>query len=297
MRQIRLLDYTGNVFADSFNLGDDIQTLAVSRLLPHVDGYVCREALDRVETHCTVPLNGYFMNTPHWPPSAAVRPVFYAFHLAAEAQRWLCSAESLAYLRRWQPIGCRDRGTQALLEAHGVQAYYSRCLTLTLPRREHEPENGQVFMVGLSAAARQAIPRSLRRGAVCVDQARVRLPVGDGALKRGLASELLAQYRQRARLVITSKIHCAMPCIAMGIPVVFLYDARRRDDYRVQLIDELVGIHYVHQHGPLARLRNRWLGRRIDWSPAALDIEALKQQIIAGFNEAFARVHREEEAA
>lgn len=291
MSPIRLLDYTGSVFADSFNLGDDIQTLAVSRLVPHVDGYVCREALDSVDAPCTVPMNGYFMNTRNWPPSAAVRPVFFAFHLAAEAQDWLCSDASLEYLRRWQPIGCRDRGTQALLSARGVETYYSRCLSLTLPRREREPESGQVFLVGLTPAARQAVPKALRRGAVCVDQARVRLPITDGALKRALASELLEQYRQRARLVITSKIHCAMPCIAMGIPVVFLYDASRRDDYRVQLIDELVGIHYVHQHGALARLRNYWLGRRIDWSPAAVDIEPLKKDIAAGFAEAFARVH------
>jgi hypothetical protein len=238
-------------------------------------------------------MNGYFMNTRRWPPSAAVRPVFFAFHLAAEAQGWLCSDASLEYLRRWQPIGCRDRGTQALLSARGVETYYSRCLSLTLPRRERVPENGQVFLVGLTPAARQAVPKALRRGAVCVDQARVRLPITDGELKRALASDLLEQYRQRARLVITSKIHCAMPCIAMGIPVVFLYDASRRDDYRVQLIDELVGIHYVHQHGVLARLRNYWLGRQIDWAPAAVDIEPLKKDIAAGFAEAFARVHGE----
>jgi hypothetical protein len=294
LSQIRLLDYTGAVFADSFNLGDDIQTLAVARLVPRVDGYVDRESLDRVDTPCTVPMNGYFMNTRNWPPSPAVRPVFYAFHLAAEAQDWLCAAPSLEYLRRWQPIGCRDRGTQALLDQHGIDTYYSRCISLTLPRREHEPEKGEVFLVGLTPAARQAVPKSLRRGAVTVDQARVRLPITNGELKRALAAELLEQYRQRARLVITSKIHCAMPCIAMGIPVVFLYDIERRGDYRVQLIDELVGIHYVHQRGALARLRNHWLGRRIDWSPQALDIEPLKAEIAAGFSTAFARVHGED---
>lgn len=290
--RICLLEYTGPVFSDSFNLGDDIQTLAVRRLVPRVDGYVSREALDRVDSPCTVPLNGYFMNTPHWPPAPAVRPVFYAFHLAAEAREWLCSPASIDYLRRWQPIGCRDRGTMQLLASHGVETYYSRCLTLTLPRREREPEDGQVFLVGLSRVARQAVPKALRRGAVCVDQARVRLPLDNSELKLGLAAELLEQYRARARLVITSKIHCAMPCIAMGIPVVFLYDEARRDDYRVQIIEDLVGIHYVRQRGMLARLRNWWRGRHIDWAPQALDIEPLKEEIASGFAAAFARVHQ-----
>ena len=293
MSRICLLKYSSDVFRSSFNLGDDIQTLAVSRLVPQVDGYVCREALDQVQEPCTVPLNGYFMNTGHWPPAPAVRPVFFAFHAAAAAQAMLCSPASIEYLRRWQPIGCRDRGTMQLLAAHGVETFYSRCLTLTLPRRETPPANGQVFLVGLSRAARQAVPRALRRGAVQVDQARVRLPIYDANLKRALAGELLEQYRQRARLVITSKIHCAMPCIAMGIPVVFLYDDTKRDDYRVQVVEDLLGIHYIRQHGALAGLINRWRGRRIDWAPAPLDIEPLKKEIAAGFAAAFARVHEE----
>lgn len=291
MRQICLLEYSGEVFQNSFNLGDEIQTLAVSRLVPRVDGYVSREALDQVQQVCTVPMNGYFLNTAHWPPSSTVNPVFFSFHAAAEAQAVLCSPQSLEYLRRWQPIGCRDQGTLQLLVAHGVKAFYSRCLTLTLPRREQAPENGQVFIVGLSRAACRAVPRSLRREAVYVDQARVRLPVGDSGLKLALASELLEQYRQRARLVITSKIHCAMPCIAMGIPVVFLYDDTKRDDYRVQIMEEFLSIHYVRKSGVEAALINRWRGRSIDWSPEPLDIEPLKQQIARDFVEAFSRVH------
>ena len=35
------------------------------------------------------------------------------------------------------------------------------------------------------------------------------------------ASELLRQYRE-ARLVITVRIHVALPCVAMGVPVIFI---------------------------------------------------------------------------
>lgn len=291
MNRICLLEYRGELFADSFNLGDDIQTLAVSRLLPRVDGYVCREALSEVLQPCTVPLNGYFLNSSNWPPSPAIRPVFFAFHAAREGRAVLCSPQGIEYLKRWQPIGCRDRGTQELLAAHGVDAYYSRCLSLTLPRRKEVPKNGQVFLVGLSRAERRAVPKAIRKGSVTVEQARVRLPVDNTELKLALASELLEQYRQRARLVVTSKIHCAMPCIAMGIPVVFLYDEKRRDDYRVHLIEELIGIHYIRRKGLLAPLLNRWRGRSINWSPLAPDIETLKQEITESFTQAFARVH------
>jgi len=289
--EIRALEFTSPVFQRFFNLGDDIQTLAVSRLLPRVDGYVCREGLDKVETECVVPLNGFFMNTSHWPPSPKVHPVFFAFHVRPESVATVFSAAGIAYLLKWQPIGCRDLGTMALMQKHGIDAYYSRCVTLTLPRREEEPgDNGQVFMVGLSDAARHAVPRHIRKKAIVVDQAKVRLPITSTSLKLALAKELLEQYRANASLIITSKIHCAMPCIAMGIPVVFLYDRARRDDYRVKIINDLVGINYVHEHGLGAKYINALASQRIDWSPKALDIEALKADIRQQFLLAFDRV-------
>lgn len=287
---IRALEFTSPIFNRFFNLGDDIQTVAVSRLLPKVDGYVCREALNQVDSECIVPMNGFFMNTQNWPPSPKIRPVFFAFHVRPESVATIFSPEGIIYLKQWQPIGCRDTGTLELMHKHGIQAYYSRCVTLTLPRREETPAEGEVFLVGVSETARQALPRSLRKQAVVSDQAKVRLPITDTKIKLALAEELLSQYRQRARLVITSKIHCAMPCIAMGIPVVFLYDTTKQNDYRVSIIKDLVGINYVHEHGFAARLLNRRLSRKINWNPVALDIEPIKAEIREQFALALQRV-------
>jgi len=287
---MRVLEFTSPVFQRFFNLGDDIQTLAMSRLLPHVDGHVCREALSLVDSECVVPINGFFMNTENWPPSPKVKPVFFAFHVRPESVGTIFSTEGVAYLKRWQPIGCRDLGTLELMRNHGIEAYYSRCVTLTLPRRQSAPAKGEVFLVGISATARQAIPADLRKQAVTVDQAKVRLPINNTAIKLALAEELLVQYRDRARLVITSKIHCALPCIAMGIPVVFLYDNAKQQDYRVSLIKDLVGINYIYERGLFARFLNRWRSRSIDWSPASLDIEQMKISIREQFSSALQRV-------
>lgn len=294
VEKIFALEYTGTIFERFMNLGDDIQTLAVSRLLPRVDGYVSREALNQVEEPCVVPMNGFFMNTTNWPPSPAVKPVFFAFHVTPQAQKVVCTPENIEYLKQWQPIGCRDRGTMEALGKHGVEVYYSRCVTLTFPRREQEPEDGgQVFICGVGPRARSAIPRALRKKAITVDQAKVRLPITDTQLKLAMAAELLEQYRKRARLVITSKIHCAMPCIAMGIPVVFLYDDAKRDDYRVKIIDDLIGINYVSEHRIFSHVKNRHLMKKIDWNPSPPDIENLKLEIEESFNEAFYRRYRE----
>ena len=284
------LEYLGPPFDQVFNLGDDIQTLAVERLLPRVDGYVSREGLDQIRQPAIVAMNGFLMQSDHWPPASVVTPLFFSFHVAPGKRDKVLSPEGIDYLKRHAPIGCRDEGTVAVLAGHGVEAYYSRCVTLTFERRERAPADGKVFLVaGTHMEFESIIPRSLRRQAIHVNQAKLRLPHYSAGLRRQMAAELLAAYRDHARLVITTKIHCAMPCIAMGIPVVFLYDAAKRDDYRVRLIDELVGIHYVDDSPLKGRPLNPLRCGQIDWSPAPAEVEPLKASIRHGFAEALAR--------
>lgn len=281
-----LMEYTGPEFFNAFNLGDDIQTLAAQRLLPEHDGYLSREHLDTATENGLIVLNGFFMSTDNWPPAPGLTPVFFSFHIRPSKEKVICSPEGIAYLKRHEPIGCRDTGTAALLRRYGVQTYYSKCLTLTLERRREEPRDGKVFLVGVGNAGRSIIPRALRKKAVVVNQHWVRLPGVPCSLKFDLARNLLETYKRTASLVITSKIHCAMPCIAMGIPVVFLWDQRKKGNPRVQLIEDLIGINHVPGTFLDQVLLNRLRSGRIDWSPKAVDIEAEKKAIVEKFREA-----------
>ena len=49
-----------------------------------------------------------------------------------------------------------------------------------------------------------------------------------------IADETLKCY-ERYPLVVTSRIHCALPCLAMGTPVLFVYDRERRKNGRMTL--------------------------------------------------------------
>ncbi len=242
---IYTIEYSGKSFEDWANLGDDIQSLAAKKLLPRVDGGVSRERLRSPGAPGVISMNGYFLGQCDWPPSPDLQPFFFAFHVTPGSVAKVCSPEGIAYLKQHEPIGCRDQGTMHLLQKHGVKAFYSKCVTLTLPRRDKAPQNGRIYMVGLSKGAVAAVPKRIRRQAVLVDQAKLRLPDIRPSLKEELSQHLLDTYSKTAALVITSKIHCAMPCIAMGIPVVFLYDKSKQDDYRVNIIKDLVGIQYV----------------------------------------------------
>lgn len=287
--KIYTIEYSGKSFEDWANLGDDIQSIAAKRLLPRVDGGISREKLRQPTEPGVLSMNGYFLGGCEWPPAPELTPIFFAFHVTPGSVARVCSPEGIAYLKKHEPIGCRDRGTMEILQRHGVEAFYSKCVTLTLPRRECEPENGRIYMVGLSKGAESAVPRSIRRRAVVVDQAKLRLPDLTPGLKEEISQHLLDTYSRTASLVITSKIHCAMPCIAMGIPVVFLYDKEKLDDYRVGIIKDLIGIQYVGESKLDRLFLNRLRGLKVDWSPKPLEFEGEKQVIREGYLSAFER--------
>lgn len=281
--KIFAVEYSGKPFEDWANLGDDIQTLAAKRLLPRVDGCIPKDQLSTTKECGLISLNGFFLGGAGWPPAPSLIPFFYSFHLSSESQAEVCSEESLAYFRRYAPIGCRDQGTFNILQSHGVGAYYSKCISLTFPKRQRVPENGKVFLVSLNEGALNAIPRKLRKKAVVVEQAKLRLPFLSGSQREGLAQHLLDMYAREASLIITSKIHCAMPCIAMGIPVIFLYDRKKKKDHRVEIVKELIGIHYIGKSYFYRNFVNPLIGKSIDWAPAPLDIEDEKKNIKAGY--------------
>jgi hypothetical protein len=290
--------HTGQVFDKAFNLGDDIQTIAASKLLPKVDSYVARESIDTATDSGVIILNGYFMNSDHWPPASCLTPVFFSFHLTPVAENIICSPKGIAYLKTHEPIGCRDTGTMDILARYGVEGYYSKCLTLTLEKR-HEPvpmTKGKIYMVDVHKSCYSIIPRPLRKKAMQINQSKVRLPSVPSHMKLELAEHLLETYKLTASLIITSKIHCALPCIAMGIPVVFLYPNNKRDDYRVKIINDLIGINYVPSSWLDKELFNYYRSDRINWNPEPIDIENEKEVIKKLFFEALHRAELKHKA-
>lgn len=238
-----------------YNLGDNIQSLAARQYLPRVDLLLNRERLAQYDgPPVKLIMNGWFTHDPsRWVPAPAIIPHFVSFHVNSSAADRMLSPRGVEYLRRHGPIGCRDHHTVGLLRDKGIEAYFSGCLTLTLsghvapsPRREETILVDPFFNLP-SLEKITASPKSFLRGLAGGDI--LRLGRRRRLLRRGLSGDLLdrmarvtqelragreddAQKFHRAeaclaryahaRLVITSRIHCALPCLAMGTPVVFL---------------------------------------------------------------------------
>ena len=218
-------------YADSENIGDDIQTYAQRRFLPRVDYWIDRESLHIFspdeEYKVALIMNAWFMYTPqNWPPSPYIYPLFISAHFSKYHVQWLKSKEekySLAqrYLKENEPVGCRDASTLQILQELGIEAYFSGCLTLTLQPFPDVKKQDYICLVDVPPEAAEYVKKKGYN---------VRIMSHDNSdLKKISPQERLEQTErylkiyQGARCVLTSRLHCALPCTGLRTPVLVLY--------------------------------------------------------------------------
>lgn len=239
------------------NIGDHIQSLAAKQYLPKVDALIQRDYLNNldIKEKTSVIMNGWFTHRPeNWPPVDVLNPFFISFHLNSSiAEKVLNQSENVDYLKKHAPIGCRDVGTLEVLQKYGIDAYYSSCLTTTLDvKYKSEEKNNDILIVDLlyKDDLRQNYKPIIKRFIETIRKGR--LPKFNNRLKKinslipkkilksakylthrihnknytdselfEKAESLIKKYAN-AKLVITSRIHCALPCLALGTPVIFI---------------------------------------------------------------------------
>jgi hypothetical protein len=239
----------GLIDAESTNLGDEIQAIAARQFLPRVDRRLPREALDRepggASPVMTI-MNGWYMANPKaWPPHPKILPLLVSVHLTqhrasrkrfwiAPASRRMLTTAGVEWLKAHGPVGARDYATRRLLESHGIESHYSGCLTLTLPARLDVQMHGRVVACDLPPALVGELARRTNRPPLVVSHTDTTTSGFAARLDR--ADALLDLYAG-ARAVVTSRLHCALPCLALGTPVLFV--PAHRDRYRLQPALEL----------------------------------------------------------
>lgn len=239
-----------------FNIGDYIQSLAAKQFLPQVDSYVNRECLRQYTGEPSkIILNGWFTHHPEtWIPSEKLDPLFISLHINSSAADRMLSESGIAYLKKHEPIGCRDHYTVRLLESKGIKAYFTGCLTLTLDSyaKKDSGNDGKIYIVDplygfpnkdrIFNNAKSVIKGVIKGDILKMNSANefmkkiftqsllsnaeyIRQELPKDAYtedqKFVLAEDLLKKY-STAKLVITSRIHCALPCLALGTPVIYL---------------------------------------------------------------------------
>lgn len=98
------------------------------------------------------------------------------------------------------------------------------------------------------------------------------------------ARSLLAKYAEEATLVITSALHCAQPCLALGIPVVFIEPDK--DDATAERFSSFRGIIPIWNKEDLEN-------GKVDFSPEVPNIEPLKELLLENLSLSIKKAHGE----
>ena len=162
------------------------------------------------------------------------------------------------YLEKYGPIGCRDHNTENVLKELGYKTYFSSCLTLTLNTIGKKNEKDYICAVDLKPEVLEHLRKITKseikevthwllfddktpydkRVKIIEEYTDKNFDDRNEYVKKN--SNLSFEQRmknvektltlyQNAKLVITDRIHVALPCLALNTPVLFIYYDRNAD--------------------------------------------------------------------
>jgi len=257
-------------YLGSKNIGDFIQTKAVLDLVNSKNiKYIDRENLHLYNGKVIKTIiNGWFLEDPdNWPPSKKIIPLFISFHITPAVKYKLLQKQSLEYFKDHEPIGCRDFYTRDILLENGINAFFSSCVTTSIERdkylKKSIPEG--IIVVGpfdrlkpnldyksifkllisilkfpvkainynLKLKKFNKYLRKQKQSVKVFDQ------ITDHEIKshtEGLrfANEMLEKIAE-SEIMITSRIHAALPAVAMGLKVIFIDEGLEHENHRQRL--------------------------------------------------------------
>lgn len=221
------------------NIGDDIQSLAAYQYFGAAKYTVNRDELadfscDDSRVRCI--LNGWYLWGKSWPPAPTLEPLIVGFHIAENngSKAVVGSPQGLDWMRKWQPIGCRSFSTMDFLSKKGIPCYFSGCVTLTL-RCPEVPKHDSITWVDVSPPPWGCWDPTLQ-ARLLADSIHTSHYINEATPQSdrvSIANHLLAIYAG-SKLVVTDRLHAALPCIAFGTPVLFVtpkYERERVEPY------------------------------------------------------------------
>ena len=234
------------------NIGDDIQSIAARRFLPTVDYRIDRDLVglwNNPEPTEKVKLitNGWYMHKPYaWPvKDKSLNPLYISLYVEQEDNRVVkafLTDESRRKLNAHGKVGARDAATKKFFESHGIEAYLSGCVTLTLQKDENIKKHDFILLTDVSEKIYNYIKKNTDKKVVYLSNV---VSTKQNIEVRDELAELYLYLYQSATCVITERLHTALPSLALETPVVLI----RKDnpiggnDYRLRGLGELA--HYL----------------------------------------------------
>lgn len=257
-----------------FNAGDTAQIFAVDIIYKEMQLHqddIINIPIDEIRTYqgekVILPIAGYFQyesRNPVFPASNDIIPIFLSLHCTAKQY-----LKHKKFWKNFEPIGCRDESTMQAMRKNGCDAYLLGCITSLFPRRDFIPETPHVFLVDVHPKAVHYVPEHIMQSAEYTTQD---IPIDRNLPKQQIADiiqekskNIYSRYYNEATLIITSRLHVAVPCMAMGIPVIVVKDGF---DKRFGWLEKFLPLYTPDQYDV------------INWDPQPVELEEHKKLLL-----------------
>lgn len=211
--------------------------------------------------------NGWFTyGWRSWVLDEKIIPLFISLHIAPHVVDLLLGKDRVKqYFKSYEPVGGRDLYTVVIMNRYGIKSYFSGCLTLTLGvslQRLKKSSMGYILTAFNSPLLKRRVLNVLKNRYNVLDihdshyfLSTWRLPFVWKLWRRyGLNVAVLEEFLYKldmplarsmrlqrrffkamlqlglvanADLVITSRLHIALPAVSFGVPVIFVHENLR----------------------------------------------------------------------
>ena len=223
-------NYNGKIDKIRANIGDYIQSLAALQYLPKncKPYFIDRDSIQFYHgPKVKLIMNGWhILKEGNKYCSTQIIPFFLSYHLENQTNLPTIFTENL---KQFSPIGCRDEATKKQLNEYGINSYFSSCLTTTLDIdylvQEKERTNDIIFIdykFGQVPKADKFLFSLKKYNFNHIIHTKHKFNLNLTHIERfKLAKSLLEKY-SKAKLIITTRIHGALPCLALHTPVILI---------------------------------------------------------------------------
>ncbi len=259
------------------NIGDYIQSYAMYQILQEMNltdqiDMVSKFELDSYDgDYIFLMMNSFnnllnqaYLQQTVYPISKKIIPFYISYNLHSSMPE-----EVADFFRMHEPIGCRDEFTMLNMRKHNIRSYLSGCVTALMPRCAKVPSNGKILFIDTPKSLEPYVPTKLRDR---IEYASHLVPIqrttGEHILTKEESKEIweytkkrMEYYQNEVSLVVTSRLHASVPCMAMGLPVIVVHDNTAGI---FAWLDKFLPLYSPHTF------------KDIDWNPAPVEYEEEK---------------------
>lgn len=246
-------------YRNTHNLGDDIWAYAQSKLLPNIDYLIDNTTAyafesDNHEKVATIigafvePYN--FEYSFLW--SSDILPFFCGAYFRPTMFELFEKKSMFEFMKAYEPIGCRSTITANMLKSKGIEAYFSGCISLTLPNMGYEKED-YICLVDVSEEMEKKILDQNSNLRIIRTTHNIANIDGHSKLtiyERFQLVEKQLEIYSKAKCVITSRLHAALPCLALDTPTLLVLpntDKIGVNDITIRIQDFFPMLNYCYE--------------------------------------------------